>query len=470
MHAQTLSIDDCVSMALRENKDVKSATWRVEQYRHTSLAMKANYFPKVSVQITDIWSSLNDVNTVDIANPISQYLNNRIAEMLPFFAGSEIGTWYLSTTADRLAALNPDIDYRVGNIISAVAMIEQPVYMGGKINAANRMGKLGESMAELGVGVSEEEVIVKTHEAYALVIKAKEMLVVANKYDSLLVQIRQTVESATRNGMARQADLMKVQAAISKSELQIHQAENGLKLATMNLCQIIGIPLLSDIDVLPLNVRSTFFDNTEGIGVSGRKEYQLLDMKARLASEQVKLERSNFMPQVGLLVAGGFLSGGEMMKQPLIDNRMHASVALNVKIPIFHAGEGRHKVLAAKAEYEQARLEQENLDEMMALEIQKALNEYDEAKLETSLNEKMLDEAYEGLRMSRKAYDHGMETIADLLTAQTEWQNAYAELVEARHKQVLKEINWRKAAGLLSRDRQEENDIVTYVLSRNSCE
>lgn len=453
LSAQTLTVGDCVDMALRENKDVKSATWRVEQQKHTKASLKANYFPKLSVQVTDLWSSIDGRMEMDIASPMSEYISGQIHDFAPEFSSSELGVRYLSTLGDRLSGINPIIDYSVNNIVSAMAQIEQPIYTGGKINAAYRMGQLGERMAELGVGISEEEVILKTHEAYSLVIKAKEMYVVAHQYDSLLVQIRQTVESAVKNGMARNADLVKVQAAIGKSELQLHQAENGIKLATMNLCQIIGLPLFSRIDVTPMEV-ATGMNRTDGeMGVSARKEYLLLDMKAQLAAEQVKLERSNFLPQAVLLVAGGYVNGGRMLNQPVFDNKMHTMVAFNVKIPIFHAGEGRHKVLAARAEYEQARLEQEQLDEMMALEIQQALNRFDEAVLETSLKEKLVDQAAEGLRMSRKAYDNGMETIADLLTAQTEWQNAYAELVEARHNQVLKELAWRKAAGLLGNDR-----------------
>ena len=55
------------------------------------------------------------------------------------------------------------------------------------------------------------------------------------------------------------------------------------------------------------------------------------------------------------------------------------SVLLNVSIPLFHFGERSNKVRAAKAKLMQSRLEQENMNEQMMLELTQAANNLDEA-------------------------------------------------------------------------------------------
>ena len=60
-----------------------------------------------------------------------------------------------------------------------------------------------------------------------------------------------------------------------------------------------------------------------------------------------------------------------------------------------------------------------------------------------------LEQCAENLRMSRKAYSVGFETLSDLLTAQLLWQQAYADLVEAKYQQSIKIVKWKKAAGRL---------------------
>ncbi|MCQ2174521.1 MAG: TolC family protein [Bacteroidales bacterium] len=468
VQAQTLSIDDCVGMALSENKTIRSAVYRADQYKYTSKALKANFFPNVSLQLADFYSTLGGAVGVDIANPVGQYIVKRITELAPLAASNGLGSWYLSTIPDRLEELNPNLSYSVNNVVSAMLQIEQPVYMGGKIRAGYKMGQLGAKMADLGIRVSEEEVILKTYEAYSLVLKAQEMRAVAVKYDSLLVDVERTVSSAVRNGMAAQADLMKVNAAKSKAQLQVHQAENGLKIAKMNLCQVVGLPLNTGIDVLPIEDQLELADVFSSPDVSDRNEYHVLDMKTEIARENVKVEQANFLPQIGLMLAGGYINGGQLANQTMFNNKMHATVALNVKIPIFHAGEGRNKVQAAQAEYEQARLEQSNLTELMQLETQKALNELDEAVLAEELNTRLVAQAEERLRVSRGAYNCGMETLADMLTAQTEWQNAYAEMVDAHYQRITKQIGWLKSAGKLGQ-RSTDSNKVTYVIHGESC-
>ena len=51
--------------------------------------------------------------------------------------------------------------------------LEQPLYMGGKIRAAYKMSLLGKEMAQMNETLTATEVILKTDQAYALVVKAK---------------------------------------------------------------------------------------------------------------------------------------------------------------------------------------------------------------------------------------------------------------------------------------------------------
>jgi outer membrane protein TolC len=66
------------------------------------------------------------------------------------------------------------------------------------------------------------------------------------------------------------------------------------------------------------------------------------------------------------------------------------------------------------------------------------------------MNEKALDQANENLRVGRDNYELGFETMTDLLMAQTQWQQAYSELINSRVDFRIRETNWLKATGKLS--------------------
>ena len=74
--------------------------------------------------------------------------------------------------------------------------IRDRLYMGGKIQAAYRMAVLGNEMAQINETLTATQVIVKTDDAYALMVKAQEMKKVAEKYQTVLTELLNNVESA----------------------------------------------------------------------------------------------------------------------------------------------------------------------------------------------------------------------------------------------------------------------------------
>ena len=235
----------------------------------------------------------------------------------------------------------------------------------------------------------------------------------------------------------------------SEAELQIKQAENGIRLARMNLCQIVGLPIDDKIDVIPSDdvLLSTYID-TQDL-TTRRTEYQLLELKSQLAEQQVKLERSNLLPQLGLVANASVLDGMEMGGKKMFEREGIFNVAVALTIPISHGNQSRNKVKAAKEEAQRLRTEQASLCEKMLLEQQQLANEVEEARMELVMRQQNLDQCAENLRVSRMSYSVGYETLSDLLEAQVLWQKAYAELVETKYLLNIKAVKWRKTAGTL---------------------
>ena len=326
--------------------------------------------------------------------------------------------------------------------------IEQPLYMGGKIRAAYKMSLLGKEMARMNETLTASEVIVKTDQAYAQVIKAKEMKKVAEKYNAVLIELMKNVESAHKHGLKPRNDVLKVQVKLNESELNIRKAGNTLRLATMNLCHYIGKPLGTNIqtsDSFPEVEQDIQLQISD---ISARPEYAILNQQVAIAKQQVKLNRSELLPQIGVKGSYDYIHGLEVNNQNLFDKGSF-SVLLNVSVPLFHFGERTGKVRAAKAKLEQTRLEQENMNEQMLLELTQAANNLDEARLESSIAERSLQQAEENMRVSRSQYDVGLETLSDHLEAQAMWQQAYETKVDTHFRLYLNYVAYLKATGTL---------------------
>lgn len=430
-NAQQLSLDSCLALAGRNNKQILASQAQTRQAAFTVKSMRANFLPNISLSGNSSWNSSNGLllSIPQVWLPCYE-----------FSSGSPVPT--------GSSAYFPglDINYKIGTVLRGSVSVTQPIYTGGKITTAYRMAQLSEQMAQAQESLSRQEIYVDVVEAYTLLVRAQEMQRVARQHHALLSELLQNVQSAVQHGMKLPNDQLKVQVRLNESELAVHRTDNAHRIALKNLCQTIGIDyneaIVADtVFSLPMS------DNTLTEGT--RPERQLLEQKVMMARKEARLALSEMLPQVGIQGGYGYMYGLKVDKETVL-NGGSFSVALAVNIPIFHFGGHINKVRAAEAKAEQMELERQYLDERMQLELSQAADNLDEAQLEASLASRSLAQAEENLRLSRKQYEAGMESIGDLLEAQTLWQQAYAAKVDANCARHLAHIKYLKAAGLLA--------------------
>lgn len=430
---EKLNLKQCREMALKYNKEMSAANRQTEAARLMSLSYKANFFPNFTATGTGIYSTADGSLGVPGGN-------------LPVFTPNPSTGEMVSSGFAYFPGLN--LDYKIGTVYSGGVQVEQPLYMGGKIRAAYKMSLLGKEMAHLNETLTSSEVILNTDKAYVLLVKAKEMKKVAEKYHALLTELSKNVESAHKHGMKPQNDVLKVQVKLNESELALRKADNALRLAGMNLCHYIGRPLTTQIDVSDDFPEMEKEWNMQVSDITARPEYGILNKQVAIAEQEVKLNRSELLPRVGVRGSYDYLHGLEVNDETLMKKGAF-SVFLNVSVPLFHFGERTNKVKSAKVKLEQARFEQENANEKMLLELMQAANNLDESRLETELSERSLAQAEENMKVSGKQYEVGLETLSDYLEAQALWQQAYQTKVDAHFQQYVNYVAYLKAAGQL---------------------
>ena len=434
MNAQeTLTLSKCRAMALENNKQMAAAIKQTQAARYTEKSYWANFFPNFTASGSGLHSTMNGSFNIPGGN-------------LPTFIPDATGQFLPNNGFAYFPGI--DLNYKVRTIYMGGLQVEQPIFMGGKIKAAYKMATLGKQMAQLNENLTSTDIILETDQAYALMIKAQEMNKVAESYHAVLQELMKNVQSAYKHGLKSKNDVLKVQVKLNESELSIRKAQNALRLANMNLCHLIGKPLNETLhisDDFPIIEQQS---ETQINDITARPEYNILDKQVDLAKQQVKLTRSELMPQIGIRGSYDYIHGLKVNEQTMFD-KGNFSVLLNVSIPIFHFGERINKVRAAKMKLEQTRLEQADLNEKMLLELTQSANNLDEAKLEAELADQSLLQADENRRISKGEYEAGLESLADHLEAQALWQQAYENKVDAHFQLYLNYVKYLKAAGQL---------------------
>ena len=445
--ARNITLAQARELALEHNKDIAKSKLTLEQTRNDAKAYKTNFFPRINVMLADLYSTNKGDFTIAGGHLPIYMLNPATGTYVPNVSIGADGNYILNQYADFPSQ---KIDYKIGNIFLGSVSLTQPLYMGGKITAAYRMASRGAEMANENIRLTESQVIVQTDEAYMQAVLSRQLADVARAYKQLLDELQKNVESAVKHGLKTRNDLMKVQVKQGEAELAIQRAENATRLSTMNLCHIMGLPMNTQltIDNEQLIMDNGQWSTVNGGSVDARPETAILQAKTDIARQQIKLTRSDFMPQLALFAGYSYMNGAKVMGSKLLDAGS-AAVGATLKVPVVTFGERIYKARSAKARYQIAQTEQQDLTEKMQLELAQAGNNFAEAQTELDITERNLQQADENMRLARQQYDVGTETLSQLLDAQAFWQQASADHVKAKCQLQIAYTKLLKAQGTL---------------------
>ncbi|MFI3239140.1 MAG: TolC family protein [Bacteroidales bacterium] len=442
----TLTLEKCREMALESNNNLKRASAQISKSEDMLAAYRSNRLPNFSIDGTFIYSDLSHNLTIEGGYLPTYIADATTGELTPNIAGlSPDGSYIFNQYAympDQLFTID------VGAVFNAGIKVEQPIYMGGKISNSIKLAQIGVEVAQISQRRTESEMILAADNAFYSYLKVEDMLLSAEKYCDVIIQFQKQVESLLRNGMCTRNDLLKVQVRLNEANLMKRKAENGLRLARMNLCYVIGLPMTTE----QLNVVDDFdmdiIVDQYNLDITARPEYELLNKQVEAKELEVRIARSDFLPSVAAMASYGYYNGTSINDETLLEGSSFTG-GVTVSIPLFHWGEGRRKVSASKHDVNMAKYELADLSEKMTLELLQAINSYDEAVLEVQMCSNSLTQAEENMRQSGNLYNNGTETLADYLEAQALWQKAMSDLTEAKATQRIAYTQYCKTSGTI---------------------
>lgn len=332
-------------------------------------------------------------------------------------------------------------------------MLTQPIYMGGGIIAANRMAKIGEEMAANNIEATTQSTLHSIDQAYWLVVSVHHKKQLAESYLEVVKKLDNDVQKMIAEGVATRADGLKVAVKVNEAEMSLTQAENGLALSKMLLCQLCGLPVENDVHlededstdlVATANVENT--DNS--VAMENRPELKLLDNALDLSRQSTKLVRAAFLPQV-------ILTGGYMASNPNLFNGFERklsgvwNVGVVVRVQLWNWMEGTYKVRASKIASSIVQLERDEISEKIELQVSQCKFKVNEANRRLSLARKNVENAEENLRCANVGFKEGVLQTTDVMAAQTAWLQAQSQKIDAEIDVRLSQVNLKKALGVL---------------------
>lgn len=465
--AQTiLSLDSCRALALANNKDLLISNEKINAAHYQRKAAFTNYLPsfsatgaymrnqkEFSLLNADQKAALSGLGT-SMAGPLEQ-AGGIIAQLHPELASKipELGASLTSAFNNAGSSLVDALRTDTRNVYAGAVTLTQPLYMGGKIRAYNKITQYAEELARQQHQSGMQEVIMSTDQAYWQVISLVNKKKLAEGYLKLLQQLDSDVEKMIAEGVATKADGLSVRVKVNEAEMTLTKVEDGLSLARMLLCQLCGLDLSSPVtltdenmDDIPLLAPETHFDMSTAY--ANRPEIRSLELATQIYRQKVNVTRSEHLPSIALM-------GNYMVTNPSVFNSFENkfkgmwNVGVMVQIPIWHWGEGIYKTRSAKAEARIAQYQLEDAREKIELQVNQAAFKVNEAGKKLVMASKNMEKAEENLRYATLGFKEGVIATSNVLEAQTAWLSAQSEKIDAQIDVKLTEIYLKKSLGTL---------------------
>lgn len=465
---RTLNLDSCRTLALSNNKELRMSKEKVNAAHYQQKAAFTNFLPKIDMmgaymRTEKEMSLLSDDQKSAISN-----IGTAVAPMgqkLQQILSSDPSLAPLLTPLQSVMGTLPGALNQVGqgmvdalrtdtrNMFGGMVTLTQPIFMGGKIIAYNKITKFAEQLAESQHATELQDVILNTDQAYWQVISLVNKKKLAESFLDLVKKLDSDVSKMVAEGVATKADELSVKVKVNEAEMTLTKVENGLSLSKMVLCQLCGIPLdtpitLADESMENITLPDTYIEGNVNTALSNREELKSLELASKIYRQKVNVTRSEFLPSVGLtatyLVTNPSLVNGFERKM-----RGMWGVGMMVKIPVFHWGEGIYKVKAAKAEANIAQYKLDDVKEKVELQVTQATYKVNEATKKLAMAEKNMAKADENLRYANLGFQEGVIPTSNVLEAQTAWLSAQSGKIDAQIDVKMSEIYLNKSMGTL---------------------
>ena len=464
-----LTLDSCRAMALRNNKQMGLAKMKQEVNAYTRKSARTQYLPKINALGGYLWMSkeisiLNDDQKSALSN-LGTNMGTKLQDALSPLTSALPATTQAKMGSD-MAQFAGALDQVGGGIVdgfrtdtrnmfAGAVTVTQPVFMGGAVIAANKIADINEQMAANSLEMKRQGTLYNIDQAYWQVVSLRHKQTLAESYVALVKKLKTDVQKMIDQGVATKGDGLSVGVRVNEAEMALTQVKDGLALSKMLVCQLIGLPV--DEDIMLADEESTGISGDVAVqqhtgqadvAFANRPELKVLQNAVDLSKQATNVLKAGNLPQVMLM-------GGYAVSNPNTFNGFERkfggvwNLGVLVRVPVWNWGDVKYKVRASKVTTAMASLEMDEARELIELQVNQSRFKVNEANKKLEMANANVANADENLRMANLAFKEGTASYTTVMEAQTAWNQAQSQLIDAEIGLKLSEVELQKALGTL---------------------
>jgi len=318
--------------------------------------------------------------------------------------------------------------------------IVQSLYEGGRILSSLRAAKLIRERSLLDYQVEVADTVLEVQIAYYAVLLAEKQIRVQEASIELLQRELTDTTRRFEAGTVPRFNVLRAEVELANARPKLSRVRNNLRIARNLLANLLGFNLATDnslevpillsgqLEAEPWNLE---LSRALPLALQQRKEIESIRKTRSLRNEELISAKAGSKPSVQAFA--GYGAQNSMFSTDLTDELNGWMTGVQLSWDIFDGGRTAGRVREARARYELAGVELDDVGRRIELEVRTAYSVFTEADEVLKSQAKVLEQADEALRLATARNDAGTSTQLDVLSAQTALTDARTTHVQALH-------------------------------------
>lgn len=326
-----------------------------------------------------------------------------------------------------------------------------PLFTGMRIENTIKLQKLNLDASTADLEKAKNDIAMQVAQQYIQIIYSKELVAVAHRQIAIDSMQVERLQEMLNHGKASRAELSQQKATMAQSRLTATQAENDLKIALLNLSQLLELPTpegfsVVDVDVSGLAmsvVPSADAVYSDAVGI--KPEIAAENIRLQAAEKNIKVAEAARYPQLYLsgslgtnyYTTSGFDADG-FGKQ--LKNNFSQAIGLNLSIPIFNRFSTRNSIRSAEIDRDNQRLQLDNTKKALYKEIQQVCYNAASAQSKLTSSEAAAASSEDAFTLMQAKYENGKANITEFNEAKNNLMRSQSDLMQAKYEYLYQTV------------------------------
>jgi outer membrane protein len=393
--AVELSMQDCVSMALENNRWLKSNEMDVQAAEQDVRIASSRFLPSLKLK-----------GNYDLRDKDDFFLVPRDT--------------FLSGVPPSDVELSADNQETYGVTFS----VEQPVFTGMRLTNSYKKSQRLNDEARYGLERKKRILVFEVKKVFHEVLKEQLYAGILKKILDAKKEGLRVIQERNKEGYLSKEDLFMAENDLAASELEIFKTKNKAESALSNLRRLI---YQQDDEKLvlkgePANGSFTAaLQEVKEFALANREDVKMSAARTQAAGADIMIAQGDFLPQVSL--EGKYM----MQKETNVTNPEQWMLSLQLDWSLFEWNRTKAEVSKAKALMQKQQYEHEDLMKRIIIQAEEAWRNVQEKTREVEVKEKQLKTAEYSFKQNAEKYSEGTIKMVNFLNAEAELIKAYNE-------------------------------------------